>query len=363
MAPRHHRDVPNNKLNSWFANTKSPVIMSAPMLGVANGALAAAVSKAGGLGFIPGGLDFTPHSAQLATLADELTTARRLLGLADRMLTPLPVGVGFILSHASLVHFEETAIPLLQDHSPQAVWLFAPHPEHAVSGLVRRVVAALKNSGFIVIFQVGNVASARQAALDGADIIVAQGADAGGHQFAGGAGIVSLVPEVVSMLEREFAGHGIVVAAAGGIVDGRGVAAALALGAEAVVMGTRFLIAPEASTAEFQRKLVIETEDGGPSTSKSSVHDDLYGVRANWPSPYDGRAIIGEPWRDHLKGVPLEENIKKNQEAKAAGDVTRLVTWAGTGVGLVKDALPAGDIVREVREAAQQRIKQLQTLF
>ena len=242
MAPRHERDLPTSKMNAWFPHTKNPVIISAPMLGPANGTLAAAVSRAGGLGMVPGGFDFTPGGPQLAQLAAELTTAREALGLADRPLTPLPIGVGFILFDASAAHFVETAIPLLQEHSPQAVWLFAPPPPApAQEGLTRRIIDALHESGFIVFFQVGTVAAARQAARDGADVLVAQGADAGGHQFAhGGAGVVSLVPEVVSMLEREFAGREApLVVAAGGIVDGRGVAAALALGAEAAVMGTR----------------------------------------------------------------------------------------------------------------------------
>ena len=78
--------------------------------------------------------------------------------------------------------------------------------------------------------QVGNVASARQAALDGADVIVAQGADAGGHQYAQTSGLISLVPEVRDMLDAEFSDRQIALLAAGGIADGRGVAAALALG-------------------------------------------------------------------------------------------------------------------------------------
>ena len=111
-----------------------------------------------------------------------------------------------------------------------------------------------------IAVQVGSVAAAREAARYGADVIVAQGADAGGHQFARAAGVVSLVPEIVDMLrEEEFDGGGvewgegqeegegegkkrrkeIAVWAAGGIADGRGVAAALALGAEGVVLGTR----------------------------------------------------------------------------------------------------------------------------
>jgi nitronate monooxygenase len=107
-----------------------------------------------------------------------------------------------------------------------------PEDLSSLGAVVRRVVAALKEEGFVVMFQVGTVASARQAVRDGADVLVVQGCDAGGHQFAGGAGVVSLVPEVVDMLEGEEEGGSgkVVVVAAGGIVDGRGVAAALALG-------------------------------------------------------------------------------------------------------------------------------------
>lgn len=82
----------------------------------------------------------------------------------------------------------------------------------------------------MVFVQVGNVAAAREAVLDGADVLVTQGVDAGGHQFRQGAGIVSFVPEVRTMLEKEFGDKDISIVAAGGIADGRGVAGALALG-------------------------------------------------------------------------------------------------------------------------------------
>lgn len=78
--------------------------------------------------------------------------------------------------------------------------------------------------------QVGNVAAAREAVVDGADVVVCQGIDAGGHQFRKGSGVLSLVPEVRMMLEEEFADRDVAIVAAGGIVNGKGVAAALALG-------------------------------------------------------------------------------------------------------------------------------------
>ena len=227
-----------SRLISLFPHAKLPLVISAPMLGVSNGTLAAAVSAAGGLGVVPGGYNFAPDSTHLPALSAELTTARAALGLADRTLTPLPLAVGFILCHESVSRFAETALPLLQEHSPQAVWLFAPDPTReaqadsgaAAAGSQRAITEVLHHSGFTVIAQVGTVAAARKAAADGADIIIAQGVDAGGHQFARGAGVISLVPEVKSMLEREFLDKNIILGAAGGIVDGRGVAASLALG-------------------------------------------------------------------------------------------------------------------------------------
>jgi nitronate monooxygenase len=142
-------------------------------------------------------------------------------------------------------------------------------------------------------------------------------------------------------------------------VDGRGVAAALALGAEAVVMGTRFVAAEEAWTPEFRKKLILEATDGGPSTVKTPVLDDIQST-AIWPDVYDGRGLIGKSWQDHVAGMPLEENIQLFKEADAAGDTSRKITWVGTGVGLVREIRPAGEIVKEAREDALRRIQRLQ---
>ena len=124
------------------------------------------------------------------------------------------------------------------------MWLFANDPDFESSssssspagtpapGTAKQLIDAFHASGFVVFFQVGTVKDARKAVEDGADVIVAQGVDAGGHQLARGSGVVSLVPEVVDMVEREFEpkGREVVVVAAGGVADGRGVAAAVGLG-------------------------------------------------------------------------------------------------------------------------------------
>lgn len=361
MAPE--RPQPKNKLQEWFPNTKLPIIVSAPMLGIADGLLAANVSKAGGFGLVPGGYDFTPDCAGLANLEKELQAARNALGMAELTLTPAPIGVGFITCHPSVTHFRQTTLPILEKYMPQAVWLFAPDPS-ATPRTHPDIIAACHDHGFKVFVQVGTVAAAREAARDGADVIVAQGGDAGGHQFAATASIISLVPEVRLMLreEEEFAGREIAVVAAGGIACEDAVVAAVALGADGVVMGTKLLAATDAKTTELKKKAILATRDGGSSTVKSTFHDDVLGTTI-WPALYDGRAIITDTYRDHTSGLSLEENKEKLRAALEAGDDTRLVTWSGTGVGLVKDAIPAGDIVRNTREAARQRLQGLRYAF
>lgn len=217
-----------NKLQTWFPTTKTPIIISAPMLGAANGTLAAAVSQAGGIGMIPGGKDFHPSSPALKTLEAELSAARRYLSLAED--ETLPCGVGFLLFEESITSFIETTIPLLTKHKVRAVWLFAPSPPPPAGNIIKDIIEALHKEEMVVFFQVGNIPAAREAVQNGADVIVAQGVDAGGHQFAKGSGFVSLVPGVVDMLEQEFAERGVVVVAAGGVSEGRGVVAGLGSG-------------------------------------------------------------------------------------------------------------------------------------
>lgn len=112
---------------------------------------------------------------------------------------------------------------------PQAIWLFAPNPD-ATPRVQPDIIDACHDHGFKVLVQVGTVAAAREAAQDGTDVIVAQGVDAGGHQYASGAGVISLVPEIRLMLQEEFVGKQIALVAAGGITHENAVVAAVALG-------------------------------------------------------------------------------------------------------------------------------------
>jgi nitronate monooxygenase len=153
----------------------------------------------------------------------------------------LPIGVGFITAKCIPADFIGNFIPVILEHRPAAVWLaFPPNREcHA------EIIPALKTAGkawrLKVFVQVGSVQTAREAVEDGADVVVAQGIDAGGHAWAKGAGLISLVPEVTDMLAEEFPNSHVQVIAAGGIMDGRGIAAALALGKSTVTLETALL--------------------------------------------------------------------------------------------------------------------------
>jgi nitronate monooxygenase len=226
-------------LTKWFPWVARPAILNGPMFGTAFHNMATGVTKAGGLGMIGGGFDFSPESKQIVQLDSELSKAAELLSIKQGSV--LPVGVGFITFLKSVIQLPDTVGPILAKWKVATVWLFAPEPSGppAHAAIIPALKDLGKSWGLKIIVQVGSVEAARQAVKNGADIIVAQGVDAGGHQWAHGAGVISLVPEVHDMLRSEFKEREIALLGAGGIMDGRGVAAVMALGADGAVMGTR----------------------------------------------------------------------------------------------------------------------------
>jgi nitronate monooxygenase len=148
--------------------------------------------------------------------------------------------------------------------------------------------------------------------------------------------------------------------AAGGITDGRGVAAATILGAHGVCMGTRFLASSEAVIARGYQDAVVAARDGGIATARTSLYDQLRGT-TDWPGGYNARGVLNRSWADAEGGMGIAENTRRYQAAAAAeedegwGAAGRLATYAGTGVGLVTRVQPAGEIVEEVRREAGER--------
>jgi nitronate monooxygenase len=298
-----------------------PIIL-APMGSASGGALARAVSEAGGLGLI--GLGYgNPEWLEREFLA--AGNAR--------------VGCGFITwSLGERAHLLDRAL----DHKPAAVMLSFGDP--------KPFAAAIKRAGTRLICQVQSVAHAVEAADLGADIIVAQGTEAGGHGAS--RATLALVPAVVDAVRAR--NDEAIVVAAGGIADGRGLAAALMLGADGVLIGTRFLASTEALTSASAKARILAAR--GDDTVRTRIFD--IARRIDWPTVYTGRALRNDFSRQwHGREAELERALPSEgpRYARAAeeNDVDTAVVFAGEAVDLVHRIEPARDIVSGIVRDAE----------
>lgn len=229
------------------------------------------------------------------------------------------------------------AMPVFKRFRPAVIWLFGARQLADYANWADRARAASPHS--MIWVQVGSVEAALTVARTVHPAVLSvQGSDAGGHGFEKGAGIISLLPETADALE-ENGFSDINLVGAGGIADGRSAAAAFALGAEGVVVGTRFLAASETKVHPSYREAVLAAKDGSQTTTRCKLFDELKGPNI-WPEAYDGRGIVMESWADHLDGVSIDEIRERHAEAvklNSAGYGTngkgRAAMWAGTGVG------------------------------
>ena len=296
-------------------------IISAPMAYAAGGRLAAAVSAAGGLGLIGGGYGD----------ADWLAEQFRAAGNAS-------VGCGFITW--SLAKKPELLDQVLA-HSPRAVFLSFGDPQPFAD--------RIRSAGSLLMCQVQTRRDAEHALGVGADVIVAQGSEAGGHGER--RSTFTLVPEVANLIAAKSPDT--LLCAAGGIADGRGLAAALMLGADGVVVGSRLWASREAEVSPRMHAAALAAS--GDDTIRSSVMD--LARRLDWPERYTARVLrntFTERWHgreDELLAVAAEEAVKYRQ-AWLEGDPDNANTFIGEAVGLIDAIEPAGDIVmRMAREA------------
>jgi nitronate monooxygenase len=317
------------------------------MSGFAGPALAHAVYKAGGIGFIGGLPDIKALRNSLQDVTELVTGVRTPESNAT-----LPIGLGALIFAQKL----EDLVALVSEFRPIAVWLFAAH-ERVDFGRWAEEIRKVSDTTKIWV-QIGCVTGAVQLAQScKPDVIVLQGADAGGHGGEKGASVISLIPETLHALRR-MGLDDLSIVAAGGIADGSGVAAALTLGADGVVMGTRFLAAEETTVHPAYQTAILETEDGGQTTVRAKVFDELAGPNI-WPRDFDGRALIAQSYKDHIEGISIDEIRKSHAEAKQTSHLgfdqenRRAAIWAGTGVGLVREKAPAAKILTEVRESAR----------
>jgi len=300
---------------------RHPVI-SAPMAFAGGGALAAAVSRAGGLGLIGGGYgDPAWLEQQFAAAAGER------------------VGVGFITW--SLRKSPSLLTDVLR-HRPAAVMLSFGDP--------RPFVDEIRAAGAALICQCQDMAHVMDAVDVGADVVVAQGAEAGGH----GAlrGTLAFVPEVADYLAQHAPRT--VLAAAGGIGDGRGLAAALMLGADGVLVGTRLWASAEALVKDGHRQAIVETD--GDGTLRTRIPDIARQIP--WPRGFTARIrrnAFTERWHGREEALEAAVAVEgpRYRQAFEAGDPEQAAVWFGEAAGVIHSIEPAGAIVeRMVREAA-----------
>ena len=308
-----------SKAFTEFFSLQHPIAL-APMGGSAGGALAAAVYNGGGLGLLGGG------SGRQAWLDRELPMVAAG--------TSKPWGVGF-LSWAIDVRTVQRALEL----NPRAVMLSFGDP--------RAFVAPIRQAGAALIIQVTDLEEARQAVGLGADVIVAQGTEGGGHGARRGRSTLPFVPIVVDLAAPTP------VLAAGGIADGRGVAAALALGAAGALVGTRFQATVEALVRPSTMKAILEGH--GEDTERSVVLDIARGSR--WPSKYTARTL-GHPLLDRWRG--REDELAADADAKQAyrdgverGDLPPEPVWASEAIDLINDLPSASDLVGALAAQAE----------
>jgi len=304
---------------SELFSVEHPIAL-APMGGASGGALAAAVSNGGGLGLIGGGR------------ADHGWLERELSIAAER--TDRPWGVGF-LSWAVAVATIERAL----EYQPDAVMLSFGDPS--------ALAAPVKRAGARLIIQVTDLEEARQALDVGADVIVAQGTEAGGHGAGRGHATLPFVPIVADLAAP------VPVLAAGGIADGRGLAAALALGAAGVLMGTRFLATPEALIAPSAVKAILD--GSGEDTERSRVLDIARGVP--WPARYPGRALRNaflDQWRGREDELAADQAARDAYDAAyARGEESVTPVWASEAIDLITEVVSAADLVGVITREAQ----------
>ena len=312
-------------------------IVQAPIGSSSTPELAAAVSEAGGLGMLAQTWFDVPE------VRDRLRRTRSLTGR--------PVGVNLVLD---LPIGDKLGACLAEGASIVSTFWGDPGP-------VRNVIRA---AGALHLHTVGSVADAVLAAERGVDVLVAQGWEAGGHVH-GTIGSMALVPAVVDAVAP------LPVIAAGGIADGRGIVAALALGAQAAWLGTRFVTAHEARAHEVYRRRVLD------ATADDSVHGLAYD--GGWPGA-PGRTLRNATLRSwEAAGRPAAparpgegDIIARDASGRVferyddmpplpgmTGDLEEMALYAGQSVGLVHDTAPAGDIVAQLARETREELAQL----
>jgi len=302
-------------------------VMLAGMGGVSYHRLVAAVSEAGGIGTL-GASTMSP---------DELPVEMAKV----RELTSKPFGVDLL-----------TAMPGQVDRGIDDVIRGGARIFVAGLGVPGEAVDALHDANILVGSMCGKVRHAISAVASGCDFVVAQGTEAGGHT--GTVATIALVPQVVDAV-----GEQVPVVAAGGLFDGRGLAASLALGADGVWIGTRFIATPEARAVEGYKQMLLEIAEDGTVVSRAYTGKTCRVVRNDWTQHFDDHP-------DELQPFPAQVYASSQAGANHLGapdgtevDVRREFMPAGQGAGAIDSLVPAGDLVRTMVADAERTLSAL----
>ena len=287
--------------------------MLAGMGGVSYHELAAAVSNAGGFGCLGA-----------STMSDEVMVEEiaRTAAATDK-----PFGVDLLTAAGDMTDKVRAIIA-----GGASVFV-------AGLGVPRDVVEQCHDAGLLVVNMCGKVRHAVDAVAAGCDLVVAQGTEAGGHT--GRVATMALVPQVVDAV-----GDQVPVVAAGGIVDGRGLAAALALGADGVWVGTRFIATPEARAVSGYKDTLLNTGEDGTTVTRAYTGKTCRVVRNRYTEGFEEQGGVAEPFpgqflksledgANHLGGGPETEGV----------DPVRAFFPCGQGVGSLTELVPAADLV------------------
>jgi nitronate monooxygenase len=323
-------------LNTRFAQRfqlTTPIAL-APMALATGGALAAACASAGALGLVGGGYGDLAWTHREYTLAADL--------LKNDATGQARLGCGFITWK---LDENAEALDWVLTQKPRAIMLSFGDP--------RPYAARIAEAGAQLICQVQRLEQVAQAIDAGASVIVAQGGEAGGHgaNALEGRSTFTLVPELADYLTTHSPNT--LLLAAGGIGDGRGLAAALMLGADGVLVGSRLWATQESLAATGAKTQATQTN--GDGTARSMVFDILR--RKNWPAPYDFRAIRNTLHRQLESDIAAlqthPESARADYDAGVkAGDFSRAHATVGEAVGLIADVPNAGVLIERITEQA-----------
>lgn len=326
-------------------------VICAPMANVGAAKLAVEATLGGGFGFM--GAGYWPAEK----VKDELAYATEALHSAGRVRPggKIPVGIAFF--GWKLDQSEKAAAEVLDlalAAKVQAIWL-------SFGDNLRRWVDYVRNrdrsTPRTLIFILANTVEEGLAAKElGADVIVAQGIESGGHGSSHAPSVFSLVSSLLPHVSE-----GPPLLAAGGIANGAQVASFLTLGAAGAVLGTRFLLTPESLYSDTQKAALLAAD--ARATVRTTAFDHARDT-LGWPAGVDGRGLRNRLVDDFARGTDLATvRARFAANARAGGDPEYAVIWAGTGVGEMREIKGAQDIVRQLHREMIERLKTTQQLL